>query len=619
LSVPRITRQSIDQVQAAADLVEIVGHYTQLKKSGANFMGRCPFHEEKTASFSVNPTEKLYYCFGCGEGGNLFGFVQHKENLDFAQSVEYLADKYGIVLEYEESSAKGEAERRRRDRLRTLLEQATAYYERVLWKGRASVAARAYLEQRGLGDEICRRFRVGYALPGWERLRDAAKQEGFSEQELLDAGLVVPGRRGGVYDRFRERIVFPLADDRGRTLGFGARTLGEEKPKYLNSPETALYHKSEALFGLHNAKASAGREDRVYVVEGYTDVLALAQAGVENVVASMGTAVTEQQLKRLSRLSRDLFLCFDADAAGVGAMSRALSLARRLGLSLHVVRMPEGLDPADYVLSGVGADGFRELAARSETLLQFHVRLVLEGNDLTRPDGRAQAFAQLKGVLAEAVTPIERDEELRTIADRLRLSDESVRYLLSAVVAPRGAAAGPAESGGASRAAVGPAAAAVGGVHELEVRFLASCLALPAKGGEVLGGIDEGSFASAGTRAACRWVKARLAGADAGKNNDSSEYGSDAQEDAGDVVAEVVLRSGRERSSAAVVDELFLRLQEAQVGRLIARLKAAPGTDETGTREAKLAELEAVRRRLREAIRSLPVIDEATEGQGSVT
>jgi len=617
--VPRIARQSIDQVQATADLVEIVGHYTQLKKSGANFMGRCPFHEEKTASFSVNPTEKLYYCFGCGEGGNLFSFVQRKENLDFAQSVEHLADKYGIVLEYEESSARGEAERHRRDRLRALLEQATAYYERVLWDARAAAAARGYLEGRGLGAEVCRRFRVGFSLAGWERLRDAARGQGFSEQELLDAGLVVPGRRGGVYDRFRARVVFPLADDRGRTLGFGARTLGDEKPKYLNSPETPLYHKSEALFGLHTAKASAGREDRVYVVEGYTDVLALAQAGVENVVASMGTALTEQQLKRLARLSRELFLCFDADAAGVGAMSRALSLARRLGLSLHVVRMPEGLDPADYVLSGAGGDGFRELAARSETLLQFHVRLVLEGNDLARPDGRAQAFAQLRGVLAEAATPIERDEELRTIADRLRLSEESVRYLLSAAAAPQAAAGALVKPDGASRAAVGPAAAAVGGVHELEVRFLAGCLALPEKGGELLAGVDEGTFASAETRAACRWVKARLAGADAGKKKVPAESGPEAQEGAGDVVAEVVLRSGRERYSATVVDELFLRLQEAQVRRLIARLKAAAGTDETGTRETKLAELEAVRRRLREAIRSVPVTDESTEGQGPRT
>jgi len=616
--VPRIARQSIDQVQAAADLVEIVGHYTRLKKSGANYMGCCPFHEEKTPSFSVNPGEKLYYCFGCGEGGNLFSFVQRKENLDFAQAVEHLADKYGIALEYEETSAQGEAERRRRDRLRALLERATAHYERRLWDDRAGAAARAYLDERGLGADVCRRFRVGYALPGWERLRDAARRQGFTEQELLDAGLVVTGRRGGVYDRFRDRIVFPLADDRGRTLGFGARTLTDEKPKYLNSPETALYHKSEALFGLHNAKAAAGRDDRVYVVEGYTDVLALVQAGIENVVASMGTALTEQQLKRLGRLSRELYLCFDADAAGVGAMSRALNLARRLGLSLHVVRMPEGLDPADYVLSGAGAQGFRELAAHSETLLQFHVRLALESNDLARPDGRAQAFAQLKGVLAEAATPIERDEELRTIADRLHLSEESVRYLLSAS-SGAGGARSPAPAGSAAARAAGPAGAAVGGVHELEVRFLAGCLALPDKGRDVLGGLDEGVFASAETKAACRWVKARLTSADAGKNEDSVDCAPDAADGVSGVVAEVVLRSGRERFTVAVVDELFLRLQEAQVSRLIARLKAAAGTDETGTREAKLAELERVRRRLREAVRSLPVVDDSIEGQGPGT
>ena len=178
--MPRIARQSIDQVQAAADLVEIVGQYTQLKKSGANWMGRCPFHEERSASFSVNPAEKLYYCFGCGEGGNLFGFVQKKENLDFAQAVEHLADRYGIALEYEETSARGDAERRRRERLRALLEQATAYYERVLREARAAAAARAYLEQRGLGTEVCARFRVGFALQGWDKLRDAARSKGFS-------------------------------------------------------------------------------------------------------------------------------------------------------------------------------------------------------------------------------------------------------------------------------------------------------------------------------------------------------------------------------------------------------------------------------------------------------
>ena len=314
----RIAQSQHRPVVAAADMVEIVGQYTQLKKAGANFSGLCPFHQEKTPSFSVDPVEKLYYCFGCGEGGDLLSFVQKKENLDFAAAVEYLADRYGIALEYEESSARGDAERRRRERLRALLEQACAYYERVLWEARAAAAARDYLQPRGLGEEAAAPSASASACGGWEKLRDAALAKRFTKQELLDAGLVVPGKRGSAYDRFRGRLMFPLADERGRVLGFGARTLGDEKPKYLNSPETPLYHKSEALFGLDKAKPAAVREDRVYVVEGYTDVLALVQAGVTNVVASMGTALTEQQLSAW-RASRATCTCASTPTPPVSA------------------------------------------------------------------------------------------------------------------------------------------------------------------------------------------------------------------------------------------------------------------------------------------------------------
>ena len=320
--------------------------------------------------------------------------------------------------------------------------------------------------------------------------------------------------------------MFPLADDRGRTLGFGARTMGDEKPKYLNSPETALYHKSEALFGLHKARAAASRDDRIYIVEGYTDVMALAQAGVENSVASMGTALTEQQLTRLSRVTHNLYLCYDADAAGIGAMDRALKLGRTMGLSLHVVRIPDGLDPADYVLSGAGREGFERLAAEAQTLLQFHVRLALATHDLDKPDGRARAVARLKEVLSEAATPIERDEELRYIADVLQLSAESAGYLLQAGGRPgdgRAAAHGrrdaPPEGG--------RAAAAIGGAHELEVRFLAGCLAQPEKGREVLAGLDESFFASAETRAALGSVKARLEVPEAGNTLQAPDDGAE--------------------------------------------------------------------------------------------
>lgn len=613
----RITRTSIDHVQAAVDMVELVGQYTQLRKTGSNYSGRCPFHEERTPSFSVNPVEKLFYCFGCGAGGNVFGFVQQKENLDFAAAVEYLADRYGIALEYEESDARGQAERQRRERLRSLLEKATAYYERVLRESPAAAAARAYLSQRGLTDEVCREFRLGFSLPGWSSLRDAARGANYTDEELVATGLVLPGKRGEPYDRFRGRVMFPLADDRGRTLGFGARTMGDEKPKYLNSPETLLYHKSEALFGLDRARGAAARDDCIYIVEGYTDVLALVQSGIGNVVASMGTSLTEQQLRRLARITRNLYLCFDADAAGIGAMSRALSLGRRLELALRVVRIPDGLDPADYVLSGAGAEGFRQLVARAQTLLQFHVQLALDSNDLTRPDGRARAFARLKEVLGEASTPMERDEEVRSISDRLGLSGEAVAYLLRREGGTAAGQAGerqtvtrPSEAGAGG---TGVAGAAIGGSHELEVRFLAGCLAVPAVGATVLAGVDDGFFAGAETRSAFRRVKARLEAGRAGKSLHTSEDG-DAAEERGEAFAEVIVRAGRERFSETVVRELFLRLQEARVTRLITRLKLAGEDDADEQQREELARLYGVRQQLRAAIRATPVDEEPDEG-----
>lgn len=615
--MPRLTQACVDHVHEAVDMVDLVGQYTQLRKAGANYSGRCPFHEERTPSFSVNPVEKLYYCFGCGAGGNAFGFVQQKEGLDFRGAVEYLADRYGVALEYDETDARGDEERRRRERLRSLLEKATVYYERVLRESPGAAPAREYLARRRLSDEVCGAFRLGYSPAGWSTLRDAARAAKYTDQELLDAGLVVPGQRGAPYDRFRGRVMFPLADDRGRTVGFGARTLGDEKPKYLNSPETALYHKSEALFGLDKARTPATRQDRIFLVEGYTDVLALVQAGIPNVVACMGTSLTEQQLQRLARVTKNMYLCFDADAAGIGAMSRALSLGRRLGLMLHVVRVPDGLDPADYVLSPAGADGFRRLVGQAQTLLQFHVRLALEGNELARPEGRARALARLKEVLAEAASPIERDEEVRYIADRMGLSDDAVSYLLvregRAVVAGAAAAdALPAGSRSGSRAERRDVArAAIAGSHELEVRFLAGCLARPQTGRAVLAGVDEAFFAGAETRAAFRLVKARL---ETGGRVTGPGAIDGVVEDGGEAYAEVVVRAGRERFSDAVVRELFLRLQEAHVSRLIARLKAgaAAGLDERQSEE--LARLYGVREKLRAAIRATPIDGEPEEG-----
>jgi DNA primase len=642
--VARIERASIDQVVAAADMLEVVGRYTQLKKAGANYSGLCPFHDEKTPSFSVNPADKLYYCFGCGEGGDLLNFVQKKEGLDFTGAVELLAERFGVELRYEDAPAADDAGRRRRERLRQLLGSARDYYERILWTTPAAKTAREYLERRGLHETVCREYHLGYSLPGWDRLTKAATAKGFGAAELLEAGLVVQsskdgrpaGRQSGpagggttaarVYDRFRGRLMFPLADERGRVLGFGARTLGDEKPKYVNSPETPLYHKSEALFGLDSARDAARRADRIYVVEGYTDVMALAQAGVPNVVASMGTALTEQQVRALMKHTRSIYLCFDADAAGQGAMLRALALARSLNVTFHVVRIPAGKDPADWVLAGNDADAFAGLAVQAQTLLQFHVRSVLSAHDLAKPDERTRALTLLKGVLAEAPSPIERDEEVRYVADSLRLTSESVVHLLSGISA--GGRTGPGE-----RASSATSTRLLSGERDLEARFLAACLMVPADGAKCVAAVGEEHFSDPGMRGAAAVVRTRLQRLDPAR---AGEKPVEEEEDAGSpdgpaasALAEVMVRAAGERYDEKILLELFLRLQEAEVTRQIAAMRASlraggerlrvqgrqttggpastEATDTPAADEDALVKLEARRRRLREEIRRVPL------------
>jgi DNA primase len=349
--VARVTQESIEQVRAAADIVEIVQGYTDLRRQGSRYTGLCPFHDERTPSFSVDPVEKLYYCFGCGEGGDVFKFVREKEGLDFPEALEHLAERYGVELARETADPREEERRRSRERLRELLGKTAAFYARYLWESDEAAKAREYLERRGLHRDALEKFGVGYAPSAWDSVLKRALTAGFRESELEAAGLAQKGRRGGFYDRFRSRIVFPLRDARGRVLGFGARAMRDaQQPKYVNSPETAIYRKGRALFGLDLARAHATREGQVIVVEGYTDVIALHQGGIENVVASMGTALTDEQVAELARLANVVLLAFDADSSGREAMLRVRASAASRGLVLKVVRLPGG----DLVLAVPG-------------------------------------------------------------------------------------------------------------------------------------------------------------------------------------------------------------------------------------------------------------------------
>jgi DNA primase len=408
----RIKDTSVEEVKAAADMVAVVSTRTQLRKTGGRFLGRCPFHEERTPSFSVNATDKLYYCFGCGAKGDLITFVRETEQLDFAAAIEWLADRFNVQIEYEETSPQQDARRRRRERLLELLEAAASFYERYLWESQAGSVARDYLAGRGLGEDVCREYRLGLALGGTTLTRKALAR-GFTREELGAAGLV--NRRGNDY--FSGRLLFPLADARGRVLGFQARKLREDDPlraKYVNSPEGELFRKGDLLYGLDRARAAIAKQERAVVVEGNPDVLALRQEGIEPVVASMGTALTERQLKELGRLTTRVWLCFDGDAAGEAATLRGMELAAAQGLDVRVVALPAGLDPADL------ADGFEQRLGRAESYLGYRVRL-----EIDRADDRQEAFVRVREVLARSEDSPERQDAIRYAADKLDLPKET--------------------------------------------------------------------------------------------------------------------------------------------------------------------------------------------------
>jgi DNA primase len=422
----RIRDTSVRAVIDAANIVEVVGLRTSLRKSsGTRFMGRCPFHEERSPSFSVNADLNLYHCFGCGKGGDVVTFVRETEGLDFVGAIEWLAERFRVPLEYEESSPEADQSRKRRERLYAVLDQAAAFFERHLWDGPSGAPVRAYLAGRGLGEEVAKEFRLGLS-PG-QGLAAKAREKGFTSDELRAAGLT--NQRGNDY--FPPRLMFPLADARGRVIGFQARKLHDDDPlkgKYVNSPESELFKKSNVLYGLHLARPSIAKQDRAVVVEGNTDVIALRQAGFEPVVAAMGTALTEQHLRELARLTKRLYLCFDADAAGEEATLRGMERAQSQGFEIRVVVLPVGQDPAD------APQGFAERLGQAESYLHYRVRL-----ELDRASDRQEAFVRAREVLAGAEDSPERQEAIRLVADRLDLPRET----LSGIAPARGATREP--------------------------------------------------------------------------------------------------------------------------------------------------------------------------------
>lgn len=619
--MPLYTADSRDRVREAVDFVELVSTRTELRRAGpSSYEGLCPFHDERTPSFGIDPLRKVYYCFGCQARGDVFTFVQETEGVDFKEALELLADRCGIELELAAEDP-GEAERRRRrERLLELLGRTAAYYERCLWSSEEAAGAREYLLGRGLSEEALRAFGVGYSPSAWDRVLLASRRGGFSERELYDAGLAQRSRENGqLYDRFRGRIMFPLADLRGRVLGFGARAMrageGEESrsPKYLNTSDNTVYHKGRHLYGAHLARPQAARAGATILCEGYTDVIALRQAGLENAVGLMGTALTAEQVGELARMAPLVLLALDADTAGQEAMLRASQLAARRKLELRVVRLPGGMDPAELV-QREGAETVKAAVAEAVPLVRFRVQRVLDAGDHSSPEGRDEMLGQLRPVFATLPPSALRMELTRLVAGRLELPESLAETLLAARggesagggAGGRSAASAGGRGGPGGRADVAGGAAGSEGAsipagqggdgarersrgaggrgggdngagselvrrEETERTFLALCIASPEHGAAALAALDlREHFTSDRLRRAAE----HLAG---GRLGEPMEGIDEQDPQLTGVLAELVVQAGREFPEPAMLEVQRLQLELARLERRIhgARLEGS--------------------------------------------
>ncbi|HUB04356.1 MAG TPA: DNA primase [Solirubrobacteraceae bacterium] len=602
----RFTADSRDRVRDAVDMIAVVSNHTELRRAGTTeYVGRCPFHDERTPSFGVNPVEKVYYCFGCQASGDVFRFVMETEGLDFPGALQSLADRFGVELQTEQEDPQAAERRQRRERLQSLLGRAAEYYARYLWEAREAAPARDYLQTRGLREETLRTFRVGYAPSAWDRMLTASRRAGFTDEDLLVTGLAQrsQNRPGQIYDRFRERIMFPSTDARSNVIGFGARAMRDnQRPKYLNTAESELYRKREVLFGLDRARAAASRIGNVILVEGYTDVLALHQAGLANAVGIMGTALTEEQIRQLERVAKVLVLCLDSDRAGQEAMLRAAQVTDNRNLELRVVPLPEGTDPAELI-ERAGVDALRERVDASVPFVKFHVERILERNDTSSAEGRDRAFRDLQPALRDLPKNAFGQDLLQRVAGRLELSEARLATLIESSgrhdVALGGAGhTGPAGSGAPTNGGGGGGEPLDQGLRA-ERTFLALCVARPQAGARMLFEIDlEGLITSEVMRRAARHLTGRTQSPLADLPDDDDALAR--------VVADLVSRAGRAGSvSDDQLEHARLVLEQARIDRAIRRAKSEGGAgiaELAREREAVMAARRTVYARLERAI-----------------
>jgi len=418
----------VDQVRTSNDIVSIISDYVSLKKQGRNFVGLCPFHQEKTPSFMVSQEKQIFRCFGCGEGGNVITFVMKREALSFPEAVRMLAEKAGIDIPDDVSHGKS-SKSIEFEQSYKINELAKDFYQYMLQKHQMAEEARLYLSKRGIAQETIEKFRIGYAPLRWDSLLEFLKNKGNSPTSLEKLGLVIPRTKGkpGYYDRFRNRVVFPVFTAQGKVAGFGGRVLDDSVPKYLNSPETAVFNKGNLLYGLNRAVEGIRSEDQVIIVEGYMDVISCHQAGITNVVASLGTALTRDQGKLLLRYTREVIMAYDADSAGVKATLKGCQILDDLGCRVKVVSIPDGKDPDDFIRKH-GPDEFMELINKKAlSLCDYQTDRAMEKFDIYTLEGKFKVASEVIPNISTLSNEIEKDEAIMRLARRLHLSPEAIK------------------------------------------------------------------------------------------------------------------------------------------------------------------------------------------------
>jgi DNA primase len=582
------TKDSIDRVKDAIDMVEVVSAKSDLRRVGTRWTGLCPFHDERTPSFSVNAEKGVYYCFGCGIAGDAIDFVKETEALDFAAAVEQLAERYNVELKREDEDPQEEIRRKRRERLYKLLDRAAGYYQRVLWEAPEAAKARDYLAGRGLTEETLKEFRVGYAPGAWDKLMTGAQRDGYRLEELAAVGLAQRNSQGSVYDRFRSRIMFPLCDERGRVLGFGARRMREDDPaKYINTSETEVFKKRRQVFAIDLARAHAAKAGRVIAVEGYTDVLMLHQSGVREAVAIMGTSLTTEQLSVLARTAKAIYLALDADSAGQEAMARAAQVAKDKGIELSVVPLPQGTDPADLV-KAQGPDALMALIEGAISVPEFEVRRILADADLETPGGRDRALsAVLPAIGSVPPNTATWDHLMSYTANRLSIAYADLIALTSA----------PNRSGGRfrddSEAPVGiPHSSrlpSIEAVSSTERAFLAMCLAQGETGRRYLDGLHDDHFSSQPLRRVRDYLRTHFGDPLGSLPDDDPALAA--------LITGVAFEADEEPVSEAVLRLTWLQLELRRTDR---RLRHAAESADYDSQRALWPEREGLRREIDE-------------------